>query len=83
MSEDLLPLLQTFQERHVQIQGWHEIQIRGRHDREFPPYPGDDDDDGSFGDEEDDTTMLLHHPKLLLHPHSVENPEDAIPKYSH
>jgi len=82
MSEDLLPLLQTFQERHVQIQGWHEIQIRGRHDREFPPYPGGD-DDGSFGDEEDDTTMLLHHPKLLLHPHSVENPEDAIPKYSH
>ena len=84
MSANLLP--QTYLERHVQqqqeVQGWHEIQIRGRHDQELLPYPDDDDD--SFGEDgEDDTTMLpLHHPMFLLRRlHVVENQVDAIPTY--
>ncbi len=70
------------------MQEWHEIQIRGRHDRESPPYPDDDeeeDGDGNFDGGEDDTTMLLppHHHPTWLHRHAVENRVDAIPKYSH
>ena len=88
MSANLLP--QTYLERHVQqqqeVQEWHGIQIRARHDQELLPYP-DDDDDGSFGgDGEDDTTMLPHphHPMFLLRRlHAVENQVDAIPMYSH